>query len=133
MLGNHFIKTCSSTQDIIALSSGEAEYLGLVRGSSQAIEINSIFHDSDIHVSIELNTDASTAKAIASRKGVGTVRHNEGYQLWVQEKVSKGERVINKVRGEGTIADILTKFVDREKINQAIKNTGLARRDGSTR
>ena len=38
--------------------------------------------------------------------------------------------MINKVRGEDNIADILTKFVDREKIDQAIKNAGLERRDG---
>ena len=83
-----------------------------------------------VDVDIELNTDASAAKGIASRKGVGRVRHIEVHQLWVQEKVSRGEIVINKVRGEDNIADILTKFVDREKIDQAIKNAGLERREG---
>jgi hypothetical protein len=130
MLGSHCIKTWSSTQDIIALSSGEAEYYGLVRGASQAIGIKSMLHDMGVDVDIELNTDASAAKGIASRKGVGRVRHIEVHQLWVQEKVSRGEIVINKVRGEDNIADILTKFVDREKIDQAIKSAGLERREG---
>ena len=34
MLGSHMIKGWSTTQSVIALSSGEAEYYGLVRGSS---------------------------------------------------------------------------------------------------
>ena len=38
MLGCHCIKTWSSTQDIIALSSGEAEYYGLVRGLVKPLE-----------------------------------------------------------------------------------------------
>ena len=115
MLGCHCIKTWSSTQDIIASSSGEAEHF-LFRGASPAIGIRSMLYDMGVDTDIEINTDASAAKRIASRKGVGRVRHIEVHQLWVQEKVSKGEIVINKVRGEDNIADILTKFVDREKL-----------------
>ena len=94
MLGCHCIKTWS---DIIALSSGEPEYYGHVRGASQAIGIKSMLHDMCVDTDIEINTDASAAKGIASRKGVGRVRHIEVHQLWVPEKVSKGEIVINKV------------------------------------
>ena len=79
MLGCHCIKTWSSTQDIIALSSGEAEYYGLVRGASQAIGIRSMLYDMGVEADIEINTDASAAKGIASRKGVGRVRHIEKF------------------------------------------------------
>ena len=34
MLGSHVIKTWSSTQASLALSSGEAEYYGVVRGTA---------------------------------------------------------------------------------------------------
>ena len=33
MFGNHMVKSWCSTQAIVALSSGEAEYYGIVRGS----------------------------------------------------------------------------------------------------
>ena len=89
-----------------------------------------MLHDMGVDIDVELNTDASAAKGIASRKGVGRVRHIEVHQLWVQAKVSKGDIAINKVRGEDSIADILTKFVDREKIDHAIKNAELERREG---
>ena len=81
MLGCHCIKTWSSTQDISALSSGEAEYYGLVRGASQAIGIRSMLYDLGVDTDIDINTDASAAKGIASRKGVGRVRHIEVHQL----------------------------------------------------
>ena len=34
MLGEHVVKTWSCTQSVIALSSGEAEYYGMVKGGS---------------------------------------------------------------------------------------------------
>ena len=39
MLGSHLIKSWSSTQDIVALSSGEAEYYGIVKGAAQGFGI----------------------------------------------------------------------------------------------
>ena len=38
--------------------------------------------------------------------------------------------MIHKVKGEDNIADILTKFVDRDKIDKAINSSGLERRGG---
>ena len=37
MIGGHMIKSWSSTQNVIALSSGEAEYYGLVKGAAQGL------------------------------------------------------------------------------------------------
>ena len=42
MLGNHMIKSWSSTQAHVTLSSGEAEYYGLVKGASVAIGVKSM-------------------------------------------------------------------------------------------
>ena len=44
-LGNHAVKSWSSTQAALALSSGEAEYNGLVKGSSVAIGIREMLRD----------------------------------------------------------------------------------------
>ena len=38
--------------------------------------------------------------------------------------------MIHKVKGEDNIADVLTKFVDRDKIDKAINSAGLERRGG---
>ena len=45
MIGDHCVKTYSSTQDIIALSSGEAEYYGVVKGGSVGIGLRSMLGD----------------------------------------------------------------------------------------
>ena len=42
MWGNHLIKSWSSTQSVVALSSGEAEYYGMVKGASVAIGLQSV-------------------------------------------------------------------------------------------
>ena len=68
--------------------------------------------DLGVEVKIRLRTDASAAKGIASRRGLGKIRHLEVHQLWLQEKVNKGEIEVMKVKGEGNLADALTKPLD---------------------
>ncbi len=45
MYGSHLIKHWASTQSVIALSSGEAEYYALVKGSGQAIGMCSMIRE----------------------------------------------------------------------------------------
>ncbi len=44
-LGSHMVKTWSSTQSMIALSSGEAEYYGLVKAAAQCLSIKAVLID----------------------------------------------------------------------------------------
>ena len=66
-------------------------------------------------------TDASAAKGIASRRGIGKVRHIEVHQLWIQYTVAKGEIKNVKVRGEDNMSDILTKHVDRQRLERHLE------------
>ena len=66
--GNHVLRSWSSTQKVIALSSGEAEYYGLVKGSSVALGLRSLLHDSGVPRDIVTHTDASAALGIAMRR-----------------------------------------------------------------
>ena len=123
MLGNHMIKSWSSTQANVTLSSGEAEYYGLVKGASVAIGVKSMHAEMGIHVRIRVSTDASAAKGIASRRGLGKVSHIEVHQLWVQDKVASGEIEVRKVDGKANIADMLTKHVTAEDIRVHMHHT----------
>jgi precorrin-3B methylase len=127
MFGNHCIKTWSSTQDVVALSSGEAEYYAMVKAISQGIGVRNLLSDMGIKVSIQINTDASAAKAIASRRGCGRIRHIDVATLWVQEKVANGEVSIKKVAGTENLADILTKHVDRNILDRHLRSMGFER------
>ena len=76
-----------------------------------------------MEMQIEIRTDASAAKGIANRRGLGKARHMEVAQLWVQEKVSNGRIAIMKVKGENNIADVLTKHVDQDNIDRHLTGT----------
>ena len=57
MVGSHHIKAWSSTQASIALSSGEAEYYGLVRGVGIGIGIQSLYRDVGLPLKLRAWTD----------------------------------------------------------------------------
>ena len=116
MLGGNCLKSWSTTQEVVALSSGEAECYGMVRGGSQGLGLQEILRDLGVEAKIRIMTDASAAKGIACRRGVGRVKHIELNQLWLQDKVAKGAIEIRKVRTDENLADALTKYLDFEKI-----------------
>ena len=123
MRGKHLIKSWSSTQTVVALSSGEAEYYGMVKGASVALGLQAVLGDFDVQCSIVLKSDASAAIAIASRRGLGKVRHIEVCQLWLQDKVRKGDIKVVKVGTHENIADALTKYVSRDIMSSHMRST----------
>ena len=60
---------------------------------------------------ITLNLDASAAKGISQRIGLGKMRHLEVSQLWLQGKMANGEIIVKKLKGADNIADAMTKYL----------------------
>ena len=122
MHGRHMIKSWSTNQSVVALSSGEAEYYGLVKAASIALGVTAIGRDMGMNFTgkIMLNADASAAIGIANRVGIGKVRHIEVNQLWLQDKVYSGEIGILKVKSEENMADALTKALACKGIEEHI-------------
>ena len=112
------MKQWSNTQNVIALSSGEAEYYSMVKGGSVGIGARNVLNDMGIENNIIINTDASAATGIASRNGLGKQRRIEVNQLWLQDKVGKGEIEARKISGGSNIADALAKHVEADKISR---------------
>ena len=79
---------------------------------------------------LRVKTDASVAKCLASRRGLGGIRHIEVNQLWLQEKINNGSMEIEKVKGEINRADVLTKFKDGESIKRQLVWTNQLMADG---
>ncbi len=125
MFGSHAVKAWSTTQQVVALSSGEAEYYSMVRGGSMGLGIRAMANDLGMSIGVNVKTDASAAKGIASRKGFGKVRHIDVIQLWLQDKVSKAEIVIEQLSTHNNISDALTKHVDSNKLNSHMNSVGL--------
>ena len=81
MLGTHCLKAWSVNQPVIALSSGEAEYYGMVKGASNALGLCGMPKDINVTAHVVLFTDSSAARGIANRRGLGKVRHIELSEL----------------------------------------------------
>ena len=71
MLGGHAIEHWSSTQTSVALSSGEAEFAGLIRGAGQGLGYQAQLKHLGIEAPLRVWTDSSAAIGICSRQGLG--------------------------------------------------------------
>ena len=129
------MKTCSKTQGPVALSSGEAEYYAMVKGAIEGLGMQTLARDLGWHLPLRLHVDSSAAKAIASRQGMGKIRHLEVRHLWLQQVVRDGKVLLRKVAGKLNPADLLTKglgIVDVEKLlglmNASVKKVTSTKR-----
>ena len=77
---------------------------------------------------IILKTDASAALGVAQRLGIGKIRHIEVNQLWLQEKVYKGEIIVEKVSTDENLADALTKPLTSDGIIKHVEGLGYEMR-----
>lgn len=131
MIGQHCIRTWSSTQPSVTLSSGEAEYYGLVKAAGAGLGHQALMTDLNVALPVRAWTDSSAAIGIATRSGLGKIRHLETHTLWLQEKVRTGALEVKKVRGEVNPADIFTKHLpSREKVHQLLDLFGCECREG---
>ena len=112
MLGRNQLHSVCRGQAVIALSSGEAEYYGLVTGSSEGLGDQSLAKDFGILLKLHIWMDATAGAAIGSRRGLGRVKHIDTIFLWVQDLVSSGKITLGKKHTSENYADVLTKPVD---------------------
>ncbi len=87
MFGGATVRGWSTTQSVIALSSGEAEYYAALQGASVALGFQSMPADLGITAKITLYSDSSAARGIIHRAGLGKLRHLETGYLWLQAAV----------------------------------------------
>ena len=125
MLGKHTVKSWSSTQATIALSSGEAELYALVKGASQGLGLASLAGDLGFDMAVKVWSDSSAAIGITSRKGLGKVRHVKVQTLWVQDKLRSGDFGLEKIDGTLNMSDILTKHVDANTLKRHLASLGF--------
>lgn len=108
-LGQHLLKSWSSTQPTITLSSGESELHGAVRGCAVGLGFLSLLADLGVHLPLRVWTDSTASKGICGRQGLGKVRHLDAQELCVQQRVRNGDLSLLKIGGEENPADLFTK------------------------
>jgi hypothetical protein len=112
-VGQHVLRTWSSTQPTIATSSGEAELIAMADGASRGLGLRTAMDEMGVKAKlsiVQMCTDSSVAKSFVSTRGLGKMRHLEVKLLWLQECVRRGRLLVGKVSGCTNVADALTKY-----------------------
>ena len=120
--GSHLIRHSSTLQTTIGLSSAEAEYYALNKGCAYTLGIQSLFRDWGIDLEIEVFSDSSSAISFAKRRALAKNRHIETRYLWLQERIALKHLKVCKVATVNNPADIFTKCMTREVLDEHAKN-----------
>jgi hypothetical protein len=131
MLGAHLIKSWSSTQASISLSSGEAEFYGVVKAGGVSLGYQALLRDVGLALPIRVWTDSTATMGICGRQGLGKLRHVDTQCLWIQQRVRDGSIELRKVKGEENPADLFTKHLtSRDRIGCLLDLFGCRYREG---
>ena len=135
MFGSHVIRTSSSLQSTVSLSSGESEYYAAVQGAAAGLGVKALLEDWHVPMKVHLvvSTDSTAAKGFASRRGLGRVRHVSTRYLWLQERVARREIIIEKIGTDENRADLLTKCLSAKRRLKLIEAMGMEYRAGRAR
>ena len=75
VLGSHLVKSWSSTQTSVSLSSVESEFYGVVKAGGVSLGYQALLRDLGIDLDARVSTDSSTTMGICGRQGLGRFRH----------------------------------------------------------
>ena len=131
-VGKHTIDAGSSTQTIVSLSSGEAEFYGAVKTACRLLGLQQMMKHMRWETNGRLLTDSSAAKGMASRRGAGGVRHIHTPALWLQQVISQKKLQIVKQPGTSNPPDIGTKVVTGEAIWRMLGMMNIFRMKGAS-
>ena len=120
-VGSQLIRSWSSTQAVVALSSGEAELYGTIRASQEGLGYRSLAKDLGADVQVRVATDSSAALGVIRREGLGKLRHLETTFLWVQDVAASNKIEYAKEARSSNPADVCTKHTPRELIERHCK------------
>ena len=128
------MKTWSSTQGAIALSSAEAEFYAMVDAVLKAKWLTTVSQEMGMGTKMSqiiLGTDSSAARSFACRRGLGRMRHIEIRDLWLQKEVLKGLVKVAQIPGESNPADLMTKYLGVDTVTERLKAMNIRKVPGN--
>ena len=123
--GRHCIRAWSKDQDIIALSSAEAELHAASYGTMQTKGTQSVGRDLEWEMAINLHIDASAALGVMKRQGLGKLRHIQVRDLWLQQELKEKRLIAHKIDTKLNPADLGTKALSAEEMARHISTLGM--------
>ena len=113
MRGKHVLGSWSRTQATIALSSGEAELNGALKGASELLGASSLLSELGHEMQLRIEGDSTACQGTLHRERAGKVKHLEVRQLWLQSHIRDGRIRFQKIPREVNSADAMTKHWGR--------------------
>lgn len=128
MLGDAPISWCSKKQEVVALSSCEAEYISAAFGASQALWLSMLLKELNVKCCeiMKLRVDNRSAIDLAKHPiAHGRSKHIEVKYHFLRDQVNKGNLALEYCRSEDQFADILTKAVKLRRLEEMKNKTGM--------
>ena len=82
--GRYLLETYSSTQQMVALSTTEGEYIS-TKDVAHGLEVRIDLAECKTTLRMKGKTDVTAGRAMAARRGVGRVRHLNARLSWLQQ------------------------------------------------
>lgn len=113
------MKGWATTRTTVPLSSGEVEFYGLANGACEGLGLVGLLEDiTRRRATIEIDIDSSAVKGIATRRGVGKVKH---FEPRTQDQMGGGRMEVKKINGDVNTADILTKYFPGKRLGDIMQ------------
>ena len=106
--GDHVLLSWSRTQQVVSLSSAEAELHGLCKAASEGLAAVNMARELYTPMGLRLLTDSSAARGIVQRAGCGKVKHLDVKSLWLQVREANADLVTVKIPSLQNMSDLLT-------------------------
>ena len=119
------------SQKVVTLSSGEAELVALTQTVGESILMHKawefLVREQTLHLA---RSDSSVARAIASRLGVGRVKHLQTSCLWVQQWVHQKTLKVTSISTSRNPTDMGTKILSAGRLRMLCGITGMVNDSG---
>ena len=103
----------------------QSEFYALIKGSSAVLGLQSLFADWGLQITVEVQSDSTSAKSMADRKGVAKVKHMQTRFLWIQERIANGDITVSHISTKINPADPFTKPLTGPELDGHMDRIGL--------
>ena len=127
MHGGHLVTHWSRTQQLVALSSAEAELNASVKAGQEGLALRNLTVELGEECFLELLGDSSANDGVIKRAGAGKIKHLSVRQLWLQEQAGNGELSHRKKPRLENASDCLTHHFTRAEADLHFPRLGCHR------
>jgi hypothetical protein len=103
------LQSYARTQNVVALSTCEAELLAISTATQEGIYITHLLSEINVEVTLKVRSDSSAARMVVARRGPGRMKHIQIRHLWLQEGYRRGTFELGIIKSDENIADVFTK------------------------